>query len=183
MLIAIIRTSLLIQSNLWKKVTSLTLFSRRFQGFLSLKRPTLEKSILETLIYITNSVDETKLSCNTSTAVVTVSLKTYPLFTIVRRGRREKLALGLGCFHLLSSNNVWVIQNSYLGKPSSLLWRLILELKHAYSFLSILDAAVKMVSCHGSPILNASQEVPHVFKPPSLRKDPLGEDTFSCLIT
>ena len=157
MLIAIIRTSLLIQSNSWKKVTSLPLFSRRFQGFLSLKRPTLEKSVLETPIYITNSVDETKLSCNTSTAAVTVSLKTYPLFTIVRRGRREKLALGLGCFHLLSSTNVWVIQNSYLGKPSSLLWRLILELKHAYSFWPILDAAVKMVSCYGSPILNAFQ--------------------------
>ena len=64
MLIAIIRTSLLIQLNSWKKVTSLPLFSRRFQGFLSLKRPTLEKSVLETPIYITNSVDETKLSCN-----------------------------------------------------------------------------------------------------------------------
>ena len=120
-------------------------FLASFSRLLSLKRPTLEKSVLETPIYITNSVDETKLSCNTFTAVVTVSLKTYPLFTIVRRGRREKLALGLGCFHLLSSTNVWVIQNSYLGKPSSLLWRLILELKHAYSFLSILDAAVKMV--------------------------------------
>ena len=125
--------------------------------YCSNERLTLEKSVLETPIYITNSVDETKLSCNTSTAAVTVSLKTYPLFTIIRRGRREKLALGLGCFHLLSSTNVWVIQNSYLGKPSSLLWRLILELKHPYSFLSILDAAVKMVSCHGSPILNAFQ--------------------------
>ena len=118
---------------------------------------TTEKSVLESPIYITNSVAETKLSCNTSTAAVTVSLKTYPLFTIVRRGRREKLALGLGCFHLLSSTNVWVIQNSYLGKPSSLLWRLIMELKHAYSFWPILDAVVKMVSCYGSPILNASQ--------------------------
>ena len=57
--------------------------------YCSNERLTLEKSVLETPIYITNSVDETKLSCSTSTAAVTVSLETYPLFTLVRRGKRE----------------------------------------------------------------------------------------------